>query len=233
MTFRRSQLDILMQVGSAATQEARAEHAATHHLLRPSPLSSQHVDTDAHGAAAQLGAMPDAAAPAGTWPPEAPAYDLVGAPWQATAHKQEHAASASEHGFDTAATADPAQPSHGGVSAQQPAQHPSPLIDLQVGVLHFSPTLVPFPLLARGHSYVADTFDMADPEEREFWMSLLMKNVPSVIEKARPAHLKPVPQAFQAIFITQSGRECCFCAKPATSIQCACDKMTRLLQCLD
>ena len=59
-------------------------------------------------------------------------------------------------------------------------------MDLQVGVIHFSPTLVPFPLLADPSSYVADTYDLTVPEEREFWLSLLARNVPGVVEKVRP-----------------------------------------------
>ena len=65
-----------------------------------------------------------------------------------------------------------------------PRRERSQSIGLQVGVLHFTPSFVPFPLLAAPRSYEPNTYDLSDPEEREFWLTLLASNVPNVVEKA-------------------------------------------------
>ncbi len=60
-------------------------------------------------------------------------------------------------------------------------------IDLQVGVLHFSPTSEPFPLLSQrpGYKYVADTIDVnADVSEMAYWVGVLQDQLPTVMEKA-------------------------------------------------
>lgn len=61
------------------------------------------------------------------------------------------------------------------------------LIDLQVGVLHFSPTSEPFPLLSLqpGYKYVANTIDInADAAEMAYWVGILQDQVATVMEKA-------------------------------------------------
>ena len=60
-------------------------------------------------------------------------------------------------------------------------------IDLQVGVLHFSPTSEPFPLLSQqsGYRYVANTIDInADAAEMAYWVGILQDQLPTVMEKA-------------------------------------------------
>jgi len=60
-------------------------------------------------------------------------------------------------------------------------------IDLQVGVLHFSPTSEPFPLLSQrsGYRYVANTIDVnADADEMAYWVGILQDQLPTVMEKA-------------------------------------------------
>ena len=60
-------------------------------------------------------------------------------------------------------------------------------VDLQVGVLHFSPTSEPFPLLSQrpGYRYVANTIDLsADAAEMAYWVGILQDQLPTVMEKA-------------------------------------------------
>lgn len=57
-------------------------------------------------------------------------------------------------------------------------------VDMKIGVLHYSPGHEPFPLLADPAHYNADTYDLRDPEEREFWLSTLASTVPTVVAKA-------------------------------------------------
>lgn len=57
-------------------------------------------------------------------------------------------------------------------------------VDMKIGVLHYSPGLEPFPLLAAPAHYNPDTYDLRDPEEREFWLTTLAKTVPTVVAKA-------------------------------------------------
>ena len=61
------------------------------------------------------------------------------------------------------------------------------LIDLQVGVLHFTPTSEPFPLLSQrpGYKYAANTIDInADAAEMAYWVGILQDQLPTVMEKA-------------------------------------------------
>ena len=44
---------------------------------------------------------------------------------------------------------------------------------LKIGVLHYSPSLRPFPLLADPAGYNPNTYDLGNPEEREFWCASL------------------------------------------------------------
>lgn len=69
-------------------------------------------------------------------------------------------------------------------AARDAAAHNAGPVDMKIGVLHYSPGLVPFPLLADPMHYNADTYDLRDPEEREFWLSTLAKTVPTVVAKA-------------------------------------------------
>ncbi|KAI8111302.1 hypothetical protein M9434_004874 [Picochlorum sp. BPE23] len=57
--------------------------------------------------------------------------------------------------------------------------------DLHVGVLHFTPTCEPFPLLATSCKYVANTIDInADAAEMAYWVGVLQDQIPTVMEKA-------------------------------------------------
>lgn len=69
-------------------------------------------------------------------------------------------------------------------AARDAAAHSAGPVDMKIGVLHYTPGLMPFPLLADPMHYNADTYDLRDPEEREFWLSALAKTVPTVVAKA-------------------------------------------------
>jgi type II pantothenate kinase len=63
----------------------------------------------------------------------------------------------------------------------------APRIDLHVGVLHFDPSSEPFPLLADPLAYHANTIDInADPAEMDYWVGVLQRQIPNVVEKVRP-----------------------------------------------
>ncbi|CAG9461150.1 unnamed protein product [Pedinophyceae sp. YPF-701] len=65
------------------------------------------------------------------------------------------------------------------------APQQSPKMSLNVGVLHWAPSFEPFPLLADPGGYEPNTVDIIDdPEEREYWLSVLLQQVPMVEEKA-------------------------------------------------
>eukprot|EP00798_Chlamydomonas_sp_ICE-L_P004401 gene4401-14526_t len=56
---------------------------------------------------------------------------------------------------------------------------------LHVGVLHYSPSLEPFPLLADASSYDPNTLDISnDEEELKWWLKVLDDQVPVLVEKA-------------------------------------------------
>ena len=58
-------------------------------------------------------------------------------------------------------------------------------LDLQVGVLHFTPTSEPFPLLSKSHKYIPNTVDInADAAEMAYWTGVLQDQLPTVMEKA-------------------------------------------------
>jgi pantothenate kinase len=58
-------------------------------------------------------------------------------------------------------------------------------MDLRVGVLHFTPTSEPFPLLSQLKSYQSNTLDIRnDPEEMAYWIGILQSQIPTVMEKA-------------------------------------------------
>lgn len=58
-------------------------------------------------------------------------------------------------------------------------------INLNVGVLHFTPSSEPFPLLADPAQYDPSTIDInTDPEEMAFWVGVLQDQIPNVVEKA-------------------------------------------------
>lgn len=57
-------------------------------------------------------------------------------------------------------------------------------VGLDVGVLHYTPTQEPFPLLSDPAGYSPDTSDLSDPDELEYWINVLAGQVPTVIEKA-------------------------------------------------
>ncbi|CAI7819218.1 unnamed protein product, partial [Closterium sp. NIES-54] len=55
---------------------------------------------------------------------------------------------------------------------------------LSVGVLHLVPSLEVFPLLADPVSYEPNTVDLADSDEREYWLGILQDHIPNLVEKA-------------------------------------------------
>jgi pantothenate kinase len=76
---------------------------------------------------------------------------------------------------------DLASPAASGATAAASARS----MDLNVGVLHFTPSLEPFPLLADPAHYEPNTLDInADAAEREYWAGVLADQIPTVVEKA-------------------------------------------------
>ncbi|GIL89535.1 hypothetical protein Vretimale_1901 [Volvox reticuliferus] len=58
-------------------------------------------------------------------------------------------------------------------------------MSLHVGVLHYSPTLEPFPLLESSATYEPNTLDInSDEEEKRWWINILRDQIPVVVEKA-------------------------------------------------
>lgn len=56
---------------------------------------------------------------------------------------------------------------------------------LHVGVLHYQPSLEPFPLLADPASYEPNTLDVnEDSETFHWWLKILEEQIPTVVEKA-------------------------------------------------
>jgi len=53
-----------------------------------------------------------------------------------------------------------------------------------LGVLHLCPKLLPFPLLRHAEAYEPDTFRLGDPEERDYWVAVLERHLPTLVEKA-------------------------------------------------
>ena len=61
----------------------------------------------------------------------------------------------------------------------------TPRIDLHLGVLHFHPSLEPFPLLADVAKYNPNTIDInCDAAEMAYWVGILQDAIPTVVEKA-------------------------------------------------
>ncbi|RMZ52550.1 hypothetical protein APUTEX25_003693, partial [Auxenochlorella protothecoides] len=60
-----------------------------------------------------------------------------------------------------------------------------PHISLNVGVLQYTPSSQPFPLLDPRIKYDPSTTDINnDPEEMSYWIEVLMQGIPTVVEKA-------------------------------------------------
>ena len=58
-------------------------------------------------------------------------------------------------------------------------------MNLHVGVLHFTPGLEPFPLLAEPLQYTPETFDIVgNPADRRYWLGVLRDSIPGVVDKA-------------------------------------------------
>ena len=163
-----------VQVGAAAAEEARAEHAATQGRL--SQRSSSH--------GSQNNPLPHQARERDTTTAAAINSDNTSEQAKADGHAAEAVTGGRvlDGASDLKGTVDVARFAAADRATAPPRQSAS--IDLQVGVLHFSPTLVPFPLLADPKGYVADTYDLSNVEERDFWLNLLASNVSSVVEKA-------------------------------------------------
>lgn len=61
----------------------------------------------------------------------------------------------------------------------------TPRINLHVGVLHFTPSCEPFPLLSDPASYNPNTIDInGDAAEMAYWVGILQDQIPTVVEKA-------------------------------------------------
>jgi len=61
----------------------------------------------------------------------------------------------------------------------------TPRINLHVGVLHFTPTCEPFPLLSDPLHYNPNTVDInGDDAEMAYWVGVLQDQIPTVVEKA-------------------------------------------------
>ena len=72
-----------------------------------------------------------------------------------------------------------------GLSSVSQSTTSTPRIDLNLGVLHFHPTLEPFPLLADPMHYNPNTIDInADAAEMAYWVGILQDAIPTVVEKA-------------------------------------------------
>ncbi|KAI3504592.1 hypothetical protein L2E82_46491 [Cichorium intybus] len=56
--------------------------------------------------------------------------------------------------------------------------------NLNIGVLHLVPSLEVFPLLANPKSYEPNTIDLADPNELEYWFTVLSEHLPDLVDKA-------------------------------------------------
>lgn len=57
-------------------------------------------------------------------------------------------------------------------------------MNLNVGVLHYTPSQEPFPLLLDPGGYLPDTTDLSNPVEMEYWIHGLAGQIPMVVEKA-------------------------------------------------
>lgn len=57
-------------------------------------------------------------------------------------------------------------------------------VNLHVGVLHYTPSQEPFPLLLDPAGYLPDTTDLSDPQELQYWLNGLAGQIPMVVEKA-------------------------------------------------
>lgn len=61
----------------------------------------------------------------------------------------------------------------------------TPRIDWHLGVLHFHPSLEPFPLLADPGGYNPNTIDInSDAAEMAYWVGILQDAIPTVVQKA-------------------------------------------------
>ncbi|KAL4584933.1 hypothetical protein LXL04_009544 [Taraxacum kok-saghyz] len=56
--------------------------------------------------------------------------------------------------------------------------------NLNVGVLHLVPSLEVFPLLADPKTYEPNTIDLAEPNELQYWFTVLSEHLPDLVDKA-------------------------------------------------
>jgi hypothetical protein len=169
-----------MQVSAEAAAAAQKEHEASHSML--STLSHTNSSPE-HGLAK---APPTALSPARRIPSGRvrPSLDSD-LEWPidtATPTQPSLDSSHSSIKYNTCCSG--TERMRAGTSAAPGSARSAPAIGLKIGVLHFTPMLEPFPLLAYPQTYKADTYNLSDPDEREFWLSLLAANVPAVVEKA-------------------------------------------------
>jgi hypothetical protein len=159
-----------VQVSAEAAAAAQKEHEASHEVLSTLSHTSSSPDHSASRnpppsafTLPRAGHLADHTRPSLDSAPECPVDT-------ATPSRSPLASRKVGSGTDRASTSSPTYSSRSAGA-----------IGLKIGVLHFTPTLEPFPLLAYPQAYKADTYDLSDPEDREFWLSLLAANVPTVL----------------------------------------------------
>ncbi|EIE24982.1 fumble-domain-containing protein [Coccomyxa subellipsoidea C-169] len=73
-----------------------------------------------------------------------------------------------------------------------PSSSPMPRMNLHLGVLHYTPSREPFPLLADAVHYTPDTLDIwGDRAEMDYWLGVLLDQVGTVVEKAAACDGQP------------------------------------------
>lgn len=68
--------------------------------------------------------------------------------------------------------------------SQEGLLRPDSSATLNVGVLHLVPSLEPFPLLADPKGYEPNTVDLGDPNELQYWFTILSDHSPDLVDKA-------------------------------------------------
>lgn len=68
--------------------------------------------------------------------------------------------------------------------SQEGLLRPDSSATLNVGVLHLVPSLEPFPLLADPKRYEPNTVDLGDPNELQYWFTILSDHSPDLVDKA-------------------------------------------------
>ena len=93
-------------------------------------------------------------------------------------HEEAEAALAAQGGLQRARVSSTGELGEG-------APPPPPRISFNCGVLHFTPSSEPFPLLVDPAVYTPNTIDInADAAEMSYWVGILADQIPTVVEKA-------------------------------------------------